>query len=95
MEALALGRPVLASNVAAMADLVVNGETGWLFSPGSVDAVTRAMADCIATPVETCTAMGERGRALIRDRHDASREARKIYDLMTAHKMGHKMERRA
>ena len=33
MEALALGRPVLATNVAAMADLVRDGETGWLYTP--------------------------------------------------------------
>lgn len=88
MEAFALGRPVLASNVAAMADLVINDETGWIFSPGSVDAIAQAMAACIATPAEVCTQMGERGRALIRERHDASIEARKIYDLMVATK-GH------
>ena len=75
MEALALGRPVLASNVAAMSELVISGQTGWLFAPGSVDAIVAAMTDCLDTTTGALATIGRAGRDLVRERHDAAREA--------------------
>ncbi|WP_277984164.1 glycosyltransferase family 4 protein [Sphingomonas faeni] len=84
MEALALGRPLLASNVAAIAELVIPDKTGWLFAAGSVDAVAAAMAECMAAPIEVCAQMGEAGKSLVRERHNASVEARKVYNLIVS-----------
>lgn len=84
MEALALGRPVLATNVAAIADLVRTGETGWLYSPGSVPAMADAMLACARADQETLTRMGEAGRALVAERHDQMREAEKLHALLLA-----------
>ncbi|WP_322964444.1 glycosyltransferase family 4 protein [Sphingomonas fuzhouensis] len=83
MEALALGRPVLATNVAAMADLVRNGETGWLYTPGSAEAIAQAMRECAATDRGTLAAMGRTGRALVAERHDQMREAAKLSRLLS------------
>lgn len=85
MEALALGRPVLASNVAAMSELVISGQTGWLFAPGSVDAIVAAMTDCLDTTTEALATIGRAGRDLVRERHDAAREAGKLLDLYRHH----------
>ncbi len=43
MEALALGRPVIATQVAGVAELVRPTENGWLIPAGDVDALTTAM----------------------------------------------------
>ena len=82
MEALALGRPVLATNVAAMADLVRDGETGWLYTPGSAEAIAQAIRECAGTDGATLAAMGRTGRARVAERHDQMREAAKLSRLL-------------
>lgn len=84
MEALALGRPVLATNVAAMADLVRNGETGWLYTPGSVEAIAQAIRECADADDQTLATMGRTGRALVAERHDQMREAAKLSRLLSS-----------
>lgn len=84
MEALALGRPVLATNVGAIADLVRTGETGWLYSPGSVRAMADAMVACARADPETLARMGAAGRAVVAERHDQMREAEKLHALLRA-----------
>ncbi len=81
MEALALGRPVLASNVGAVSELVINEETGWLFQPGSVEAIAAAIRSCLATPAAERMRMGLNGRQLVREKHDAQVEAARIASL--------------
>lgn len=81
MEALTMGVPVLASNVAAVADLVIPGKTGWLFSPGSSDAITDAVSACLAAPAEQRRRMGEAGRELVRERHHAETEGARLAAL--------------
>ena len=39
IEAQALGRPIVASNHGGAQETVIEGETGWLFPPGDVDAL--------------------------------------------------------
>ena len=42
MEALAMQRPVIATQIAGIPELIVDGIDGWLISAGSVDALERA-----------------------------------------------------
>jgi glycosyltransferase involved in cell wall biosynthesis len=81
MEALALGRPVVATNVGAIAELVIPGETGWLVSAGSAEALAEAMHHALVTPPETLAQMGSRGAALVLERHSASNEIRRLEQL--------------
>lgn len=81
MEALALGRPVLASNVAAIADLVETGETGWLFAPGSVAATVAAIEAWLATAPRDLATLGQRGRDRVIARHDARASAARLIAL--------------
>lgn len=83
MEAMALGRVVLATQIAGIPELVRPGETGWLFPAGSVSAAANAIRACLATPIEQCRTMGERGAALVRERHDLDREAAYLCRLFT------------
>jgi colanic acid/amylovoran biosynthesis glycosyltransferase len=83
MEAMALRRVILATQVAGIPELVRPGETGWLFPPGSVAAAADAIRECLSTPVERCGEMGECGRKLVAERHDLNREAAFLGRLFT------------
>jgi len=41
LEAMSHGKPVIASNVGAMPEILVNGQTGFLFEPNDVDALAK------------------------------------------------------
>jgi glycosyltransferase involved in cell wall biosynthesis len=75
MESLALGRPVIATNIAAISELVEDGVCGWLVPPGSVDHLAGAMKAAAACTPSQLQAMGERGRARVREMHDPQRQA--------------------
>jgi colanic acid/amylovoran biosynthesis glycosyltransferase len=76
MESLALGRPVISTFVAGIPELVVPGECGWLVPAGSAGALAEAMAEVLSADPERLTAMGARGAARVRERHDVRQSAR-------------------
>lgn len=78
MEAMALRRPVLATYVAGIPELVVPGETGWLFPAGSVMDLVEAMKACLAMSTDALDAMGSRARERVLLRHDIDREAERL-----------------
>jgi glycosyltransferase involved in cell wall biosynthesis len=67
LEAMALGRPVVATNVGGTGEAVLDGETGFLAEPGDVEAVTRALVT-LAGDRERAAAMGAAGRRRQRER---------------------------
>ena len=81
MEALALRRPVLATYVAGIPELVLPGENGWLFPAGSVDELATAMEDCLAKSPEDLRAMGNAGHNRVVARHSIDTEAHKLAEL--------------
>mgnify|MGYP005841679349 CR=1 FL=1 len=81
MEALALGRPVVATRVGGVAELVEPGANGWLVEPGSAEALAGALREALAAPPERLADMGRHGRARVRARHDAHREAQRLAAL--------------
>jgi len=81
----AAGLPVVCSPVGANRDLVVHGETG-LFA-ASAEEWAAGLGRLLAEP-GLCAAMGDRGRALLRERYEArligARLADRIASLATA-----------
>jgi len=65
-EAMASGRPVVASAVGGLLDLVVDGETGVLVEPRDVDAL-RAALERLLGDAELRGRMGQAGRERIRE----------------------------
>ncbi len=61
LEAMALGRPVLASAHGGPAETVVHGETGWLADPLDPDALATGLATLWRDP-DRCGALGRAGR---------------------------------
>ena len=82
MEALALRRPVIATYVASVPELVQPGATGWLVPPGDIAALANAMASLLDTPTDLLARMGEAGAQAVADRHDVRTEAQKLLDLI-------------
>lgn len=68
MEAMALGRPVIATAVAGIPELV-DAQTGWLIPAGSIEALADALRAALDTPTATLAAMGAAGQARVRERH--------------------------
>jgi glycosyltransferase involved in cell wall biosynthesis len=84
MEAFALGRPVIASSIAGIPELVEAGVSGWLIPAGSVDALVASMRSALQATPEQLDAMGRAGAARVASDHDARKEARKLLALFRA-----------
>jgi glycosyltransferase involved in cell wall biosynthesis len=50
LEAMAAGRPVVASRVSGIPEVVLDGETGWLVDPERPDLLARALAEADLEP---------------------------------------------
>ena len=81
MEAFALGRPVLGTFIAGIPELVRPGQNGWLGPAGSVDALTVALAQVLACPVEALEQLAVRGQEMARKQHDVAVSAGRMAEL--------------
>jgi len=69
MEAMALGKPVVATSVGGVPEVVLDGETGLLVAASDPEKLARAVGDLLDDPDRAKT-MGERGRARARAHFD-------------------------
>ena len=74
LEAMALGRPVVATRAGGPLEIVVDGETGFLVPPSSPDALAEAVKRLIADPAAG-RRLGENGLARFEQRFTAARMA--------------------
>lgn len=81
MEALALARPVVASRIAAIPELVREGETGWLVSAEGVDDLADALRALLSASAQHLDELGSCGRALVLQRHDVRIEVERLEAL--------------
>lgn len=72
LEAMAAARPIVATDVGAAADAVVDGETGFLVPPSDPPALSAAIERLLSDPVRA-RAMGEAGGARARERFSPER----------------------
>lgn len=78
MEALAAGKPVIATQVAGVGELVEHGVSGLLVPASDAAALTEAITTLAETPPEARARMGEAGRDKVRAEFDARTEAARI-----------------
>ena len=81
MEAMALTRPVIATFVGGIPELVSPGEHGWLVPAGDVHALVNAMRSCLNAPVDTLRRMGSAARARAIESHNVEVEAARLAEL--------------
>ena len=77
MEAMAAGRPVIATAIAGLPELV-SRDVGWLVPAGDSAALAEAIAALAITPPDRLARMGHAARSLVLVRHDIDREAEKL-----------------
>lgn len=78
MEAFALGRPVLATHIAGIPELVVDGESGWLIPSGAVGPIADGIEKVMSTNVEILEKMAATGRKAVYERHYTATETAKL-----------------
>jgi glycosyltransferase involved in cell wall biosynthesis len=72
IEALAAGRPVVATRVGGTPDVLGEGSRGTLVAPSDADSLARAILDAIERPQEA-GARAQRGREYVLSRHSVAR----------------------
>lgn len=83
LEAAAAGLPVIATRLAAIPEMVIDGETGMLSSMGDLDAFARAIDTLLRNP-EMRLRMGQRGREHVRANYNQAVVYRKYLDELVA-----------
>ncbi len=83
MEAMAQGRPAIASQVNGMPELVRPGETGWLVPPGDVAALSDAMIAAARLPTQDLERLGRNAFNAVSERHRVDASAKTLADLIS------------
>lgn len=81
LEAMACGRPVIASNVAAIGSAVVHGETGLLTPPGDAESLANAI-DMLAEQHSRLQQFGIRARERVQREYDLRICTERFHDLL-------------
>jgi glycosyltransferase involved in cell wall biosynthesis len=91
-EAFAAGTPVIASRLGAMAELVDDGQTGWLFTPGDASALAACIHVLSNLPIDAMAAVRRRARQEYECRftplHNYARLI-EIYEIAKLHSESH------
>ena len=93
-EAGASGMAIISTNVAAIPEIVRNGETGLTVPAGDAVALTRALQDLATNPAFRAT-LGERAMAHVTRHYDAPTNASRLLGLLKAEANAARAERPA
>ncbi len=80
LEAMALGKPVVACRVGGTPEVVVDGQTGVLVSPGQPEELASALQGLLEHP-DQARAMGAAGRERVRNSFDFEQMVSKIEEI--------------
>jgi glycosyltransferase involved in cell wall biosynthesis len=84
MEALAMHRPVIATQIAGIPELVEDGIGGWRIPAGSVEALERALREAVEAPSAELERLAKAGAGRVREAHDPAVEIPKLAALLDA-----------
>jgi len=79
LETMALGIPSVVSENGGMPDAVVNGVTGFVVTPGSIQAMAESVLTLLHNE-EQCRQFGERARTRLEDLFDAAQNTRQLQE---------------
>lgn len=73
LEAMSMKTPVIATRLAGIPEVVIDGATGFLTDPGNVEQFADAIEHAWADP-DACAAMGHRARSMMEENMDKNRQ---------------------
>ena len=82
IEAMARGLPVIGSDVGAVAEAVVPGETGWLVPAGSVEALRNAIVEASRLDAASYDALSLRAQEAVRSRFVRERVCEELLKIL-------------
>jgi glycosyltransferase involved in cell wall biosynthesis len=82
MESFAVGRPVVATRIAGVPELVEDGVNGWLVTAGRADLMADALERCMRATPDELALFASRGKAAVRERHETQTEGAKLEALL-------------
>jgi len=80
LEAFALGKPVVASKVEGIPEMVINVENGFLVPPGDSDALAEKIITLLKDP-ELAARLGQNGRRLVEEKFNVDDMVKKYESL--------------
>lgn len=84
LESMVFERPVLATSVFGLPELIDDGRTGYLCEPRDLNALTEGLDRVLRARQDERDAVAAAGAALVRERHDPERYAQTVQDLLGA-----------
>lgn len=82
LEAFALGRPVIATYIGGIPEVVEAGVSGWLAPAGRVECLVNAMREALSAPVSRLQEMGLKGSARVRSGHRSEVFAQRLLAML-------------
>lgn len=82
LEAMTLGKPVVATAVGGIPEVIIDGQEGWLAPPGAVDQLAQQVLALLADPAQG-QAMGQRGAAKVEAHYHIKQRVAAIETLYT------------
>ena len=77
IEAMAMGKPVVATKAGGPLDIVVHGKTGFLVSPRNTEEMSKAIIRLLQDP-SLCKKMGNSGKVRVRNSFCKERYASQV-----------------
>ena len=71
VEAMAMGKPVIATAHGGSLETVIPGENGWLVEPSNPQKLAAAIDDALTQDAQTLEKFGQKGRERVRDNFTA------------------------
>jgi glycosyltransferase involved in cell wall biosynthesis len=78
---MALGRPVIATCVAGIPELVEHGRSGWVVTAGRPDQIAQAIRELVSLSPARVEEMAQVGRQAVLERHNTVIEGEKLERL--------------
>ena len=81
LEAMAMGRPILTTNVPGCKETVINGKNGWLVEKANADALAQRMIWCIENQGEW-QRMGDKSHEMAVEKFDVHKVNQELLKIM-------------
>jgi glycosyltransferase involved in cell wall biosynthesis len=80
IEAMSFEKPVIASNVGGIPEIIINGKNGLLVPPSDVEALAQSVNYLLNNP-ETAKTIGQKGREIVLQRYSFEKVAEKCSEI--------------